>query len=65
MTEQEKMLKGMIYDPSDEELVRKRIKAHLLSKAFNDTPEDDEEKRSEILNQLIPHMGGAPRSIHQ
>ncbi len=57
MTEQEKMLKGMIYDPSDEELVRKRIKAHLLSKAFNDTPEDDEEKRSEILNQLIPHMG--------
>ena len=57
MTEQEKMLKGMIYDPSDEELVRKRIKAHLLSKAFNDTPEDDEEKRSEILNQLIPNMG--------
>lgn len=57
MTEQEKMLKGMIYDPSDEELVRKRLKAHRLSKVFSDTPEDDEKTRAEILAQLVPNMG--------
>lgn len=57
MTEQEKMLKGMIYDPSDKELTEKRLKAHRLSKDFNDTYEDEEEKRAEILRQLIPNLG--------
>lgn len=57
MTEQEKMLKGMIYDPSDKELTEKRLKAHRLSKDFNDTYEDEEEKRAEILKQLIPNLG--------
>lgn len=57
MTEQEKMLKGMIYDPSDKELTEKRIKAHRLSKNFNDTFEDEEEKRTELLKQLVPDLG--------
>lgn len=57
MTEQEKMLKGMIYDPSDAELDAKRIKAHKLSKDFNDTYEDEIEKRALILKQLIPNIG--------
>lgn len=57
MTEQEKMLKGMIYDPSDGELSRKRLRAHRLSKLFNDTFEDEEEKRAELIKMLVPHMG--------
>lgn len=57
MTEQEKMLKGMIYDPSDKELTEKRIKAHKLSKMFSDTFEDEEEKRTELIKMLVPNMG--------
>ena len=29
MSEKEKMLAGKIYDPTDEELVRLRMKAHI------------------------------------
>ena len=54
MTEKEKMLAGKIYDPSDSELETLRIQAHRLSKQFNDTFDDEQEKREEILNKLIP-----------
>lgn len=54
MTEKEKMLAGKIYDPSDNELEELRIKAHRLSKQFNDTFDDEQKKREEILNELLP-----------
>lgn len=54
MTEKEKMLAGMPYDPSDEELTKLRVRAHKLSKDYNDTYEDEEEKRKEILDILLP-----------
>lgn len=57
MTEKEKMLAGKIYDPSDKELFELRRNAHKLSKAYNDTFEDEEEKRTEILNGLLPDRG--------
>lgn len=57
MNEQQKMLSGKIYDPSDKELEKKRMKAHRLSKDYNNTYEDEWEKRKEIIEQLIPNMG--------
>ena len=57
MTEKEKMLQGKIYDSSDETLMRMRVRAHRLSKDFNDTYEDEVEKRTEILKKLVPEMG--------
>lgn len=57
MTETEKMLSGMIYDTSDKELAKRRTLAHKLSKDFNDTYEDEEEKRAEILKELLPNLG--------
>ena len=57
MNEQKKMLSGKIYDPSDKELEKKRMKAHRLSKDYNNTYEDEWEKRKEIIEQLIPNMG--------
>lgn len=57
MTETEKMLAGKMYDPSDPELARLRGAAHRLSKEYNDTVEDEEEKRADILRQLLPNMG--------
>lgn len=55
MTEKEKMTAGKIYDPSDKELAKLRLQAHKLSKMYNDTFEDEEEKRERILEKLIPN----------
>lgn len=57
MTEREKMLAGKIYDTSDELLLKQRIHAHRMSKDYNDTYEDEEEKRAAILKSFIPNMG--------
>lgn len=57
MTEAEKMLAGMIYDTSDKELAARRALAHRLSKDYNDTYEDEEEKRAEIIKTLLPNLG--------
>ena len=57
MTEQEKMLQGMLYDPSDAVLMQKRIRAHKLWQQFNQTFEDEEEQRSRILHELFPDLG--------
>lgn len=57
MTEKEKMLAGKVYDPTDEELAGLRLKAHKLSQRYNNTFEDEEEKRKQILDELIPHRG--------
>ena len=57
MTETEKMLAGKIYDPSDPELALLRRRAHKLCKMYNDTFEDDTEKRAELLDGLLPEKG--------
>ena len=41
MTEQEKMLKGMIYDPNDGELATLRKYAHKLCSRYNRLVDDD------------------------
>lgn len=57
MTELEKLLKGMIYDPSDEELATMRRFAHKICSRYNLLEEDDE-KRKELLDMLIPENNG-------
>ena len=47
------MLQGKIYDTSDETLMRMRLSAHKLSKDYNDTYEDEVEKRTDILKKLL------------
>lgn len=60
MSEFEKMSAGKIYDTSAKELNDRRILAHSLCNQYNLTPETDEEKREEILKELIPdHSDGA------
>lgn len=56
MSEKEKMLLGKIYDPSDDELVSLRKKAHKLSRLYNQLDEDDPE-RDRLLHSLIPNIG--------
>ena len=57
LSEKEKMLQGKIYDPSDRELADLRAKAHRLSKQYNDTYEEEEAKRQELMHQLLPYHG--------
>ena len=52
MTETEKMLAGKIYDASDSYLADRRILAHRLSKQYNDTFDDETEKRTAILEPV-------------
>lgn len=54
MNEQEKMIAGKLYDPSFPLLAEEREKAHRLSKMYNDTFEDEEKKRGDILDELFP-----------
>lgn len=58
MTEKEKMLAGMIYDPADEEIATRRTYAHKLCNAYSVLDEDDPE-RADILAELLPHRNGA------
>lgn len=51
------MCAGKLYDPSDKELAKLRLNAHKWSKDYNDTYEDEDEKRAEILKKLCPNLG--------
>ena len=57
MTETEKMLAGKVYDSSDSELIELRGKAHRLCTDYNKTYETEAQKRSEILDELLPCYG--------
>lgn len=53
MTEREKMIAGMLYDPSDKELNALLIKARKLARAYNQIDEDEPQRREEILKELL------------
>ena len=57
MTEKEKMLAGIPYDPTDKTLTALRVQAHRLSRQYNGTDETDEELRRSILDMLLPDRG--------
>lgn len=56
-TEKQKMLSGALYNALDKELTQERLQARLLLKELNDSREDEEKKRNEILKELIPNKG--------
>lgn len=57
MKEEEKELSQNWFYPEDEELVKKKFKAHKLSQQYNQTFEDEIEKRKEILKELLGSIG--------
>lgn len=57
MSEKEKMLKGEIYDPMDEELVSLKAKCHRLCQEYNLTADVDIDKRKSILKELGMKLG--------
>ncbi|MGN1261552.1 MAG: sugar O-acetyltransferase [Candidatus Enteromonas sp.] len=57
MTEKEKMLKGLLYNPMDPELSALHAEAIRLADEYNRLPTKEEKARQEILRQLFPHAG--------
>ncbi|MBW6391103.1 sugar O-acetyltransferase [Billgrantia antri] len=56
-SEKEKMLAGELYDPRDPQLLEERHRARILTKAFNDTRDDQGQERKRLLLELIGVMG--------
>ena len=56
MTEREKMIRGELYNPADEELYLLRTKAHRLCMDFNRIYDTDEVARCAILKELLPNF---------
>lgn len=56
-TEKQKMRSGELYNALDAELSQERLSARLLLKEFNDSKEDEPERRKSILKKLIPRAG--------
>ena len=57
MTELEKMIAGKLYDTGDKQLEEMRMRAHILSKRYSNTFENDIEERAAILDELLPGHG--------
>ena len=51
------MLSGELYDPLDTQLSAERRRARLLTKAFNDTTDDQQDERARLIKELIPTAG--------
>ncbi len=56
MTEKELMLAGQLYDASDAELVKLRLRARQVTRAYNSTNEDQRDVRRTLLNRLLGQM---------
>ncbi|WP_068613904.1 sugar O-acetyltransferase [Paenibacillus tuaregi] len=56
-TEKQKMLDGELYLASDPELTRERAYARRMTRLYNLTTEMDEERRSQILKELLGSTG--------
>ena len=57
VTEREKMLSGLLYDPSDRELTDLRQRAFQLVERFNRLQKEDAAAQREILEALLGKMG--------
>lgn len=58
-TEKEKMLNGELYDASDPELVAERKHARALTRRYERTAADEDEKRRELMEDLLGSLGEA------
>lgn len=57
MTAEEKIFAGVLYCPGDPTLKAMKLRAHKLSQEYSNTQEDETEKRSAILKELVGSLG--------
>lgn len=57
MKEEEKIQAGILFCPGDPELRAMKLKTHNLNVDYNETHEDETEKRARILSEIIGEFG--------
>ena len=57
LSEQDRMLRGLLYQPYDPALVEARKRARRLVQAFNGAPSDDAAQRTRLLRDLLGRCG--------
>lgn len=57
MREEEKIKAGILFCPADPELKAIKLRTHNLNVDYNNTHEDETEKRAQILSQIIGEFG--------
>lgn len=57
LTEKEKMIQGAMYDPSDVQLVQDRMNAKLMTRRYNNLPEDDVNARCQLIKEIFGTTG--------
>ncbi|MFX3646748.1 MAG: sugar O-acetyltransferase [Paenibacillus sp.] len=57
MREEERIMQGMLFSPSDSELKTIKRRAHNLSQQYSQTFEEQTEERDQILQQLLGQIG--------
>lgn len=57
MREEEKIGAGILFSPADPELKAIKLKTHNLNVDYNNTYEDETEKRAAILSEIIGEFG--------
>lgn len=57
MREEDKIFAGILFSPADHELKQIKLRTHKLNIDYNNTYEDETEKRNNILAQIVGEMG--------
>ena len=55
--EEERIFQGIVFCPGDPELVALKLRTHNLNVDYNNTYEDEYEKRAAILGEILGEMG--------
>lgn len=59
--EEERIFQGIVFCPGDPELVALKLRTHNLNVDYNNTYEDEYEKRAAILGEILGEMGDGTR----
>lgn len=59
--EEERIFQGIVFCPGDPELVALKLRTHNLNVDYNNTYEDEYEKRAAILGEILGEMGERTR----
>ncbi|MGI6254918.1 MAG: sugar O-acetyltransferase [Acutalibacter sp.] len=57
MGEEERIFQGIVFCPGDPELRAIKLRTHNLNVEYNQTFEDETEKRAQLLSQMVGQMG--------
>ena len=57
MTQEDRIFAGIMFNPGHPDLVAIKKRSHALSREYSQYPEDEAEKRQQILKEMLGEMG--------